>query len=304
MAITLMCCVPAFAVSREETTVVKQRVTNKTGIVEELTWIYLPEGLAVIAESDAEGFVFAMIKNAEPDKVYQWTGTELPATLNRAMRGSIGYSVEMTEQLENIECFQIAEVSSLYPSSREEKNAVLEDLEDQHGDCNNGWPVHVDRTTYAPLKLTVRETDYTDVEAMSESVSISHGIKVAAAIAAVVSHTGLSQYLATRLICGALEVTSVADEVFGDHTFNFYRGVYITERTCGITPSGGTETPVLSATRTYVHYYLFDQENYTGTDATGNMQEDDNRGEVIYYPSEYEYELEELKRQAYEEYSG
>lgn len=107
---------------------------------------------------------------------------------------------------------------------------------------------------------------------------------------------------ALGMISAITGIVNAADWVQETMFAQMYRGVSSTQRFGTVTPANGTETTMVTASRTYCRYYCFDDSlNITSSNAADYLV-DSGRFECIYAPSEYKFNVVTMMDEAYDLY--
>ena len=217
------------------------------------------EAILVIAWDPMGTAVIAAVDKSDSSTVYQWIGSTDNMPFNMSARTTtLPMSVYEIAHLDGVETFTEKEknentVLTDTPEEREEIEAeVVAALIKKYGAVQNAWPISVDRTTYAPLAISIRETDI--VEGIyNYQAEIEYGMTIAAAAAKIAIKASLGTLTVRDVLCQICKVSSATYTFVHDGYVDTYTGNYITQRTSFVSPEIGSETPIHTATKVIKH---------------------------------------------------
>lgn len=261
-----------------------------------------------ICQNENGNMVFAGIYKDTPSVVYQWVGTVSEFQSLIPEENPFDYLEELPfTALDGIESFDLNAYQNNTQMTRNyspyEARAVKDDMADRYGDPYEWYLRYTESTDYAPLVFKIREDLMVSAEEMGLE-TLPAGITIAAGAVSLAVLVGATVPATISWICNALSVYSATEALQEDRTIQMYRGVSCTLRTSTVTPSGGSETPLHTASRTYIRYYAFDDDaNITSANASSAIS-DLGTFECIYAPSEYKFNVVTMVEDAYDIYMG
>lgn len=264
--------------------------------------------ILTICEGEHGNLLFAGAYKNAPHIVYQWTGSASQFYALIHSDDVFGYLETLPfTNLDNIEVVDFDSFlcghTSTWASSRHELAAVRNDMEDRYGSKQDWYPLQTDSTSHAPLTIRVRQDVIISAEAMGlEPIPEGVPIVTTAASWAAKYAEWLTVSSALGMISAITGIVNAADWVQETMFAQMYRGVSSTQRFGTVTPANGTETTMVTASRTYCRYYCFDDSlNITSSNAADYLV-DSGRFECIYAPSEYKFNVVTMMDEAYDLY--
>lgn len=263
------------------------------------------EAVLVMAWDSTDTVVIAAVDKNEPSTVYQWIGTLDDAPINATVRATtMPLSVREVACFEGVETFTETGESFVLTDTTEERQEIEEEVVDamirKYGAPQTAWPVSVDRTTYAPLTISIRETDIVE-GVYNYQAEIEYGMTIAAAAAKIAVKASLG-VLTVRDVLYQICKVSVATYTFvHDGYVDTYTGNYISQRTSFVSPETGDETPVHTATKVVKHCCMIATID-EGTTYEVDVLTVSGTADILYAPSEYEYQIDMMIDDAYDIY--
>ena len=264
--------------------------------------------LMAICQNERGCMVFSGVYKDMPSVVYQWIGkvsefqTFIPVENPFDYLEGIPFS-----ELEGIETFDLSSYQHSAQATRDyspyEARAVEDDMEARYGETYEWYPRYTESAKYKPLVFKIREDLMVSAEAMGLE-ALPAGITIASAAVSVAAWLGATIPATITWICNALAIYSATDALQESRAIQIYRGVSCTLRTSTVIASGGRETPLHTASRTYIRYYAFDDDaNITSANASDAIS-DLGKFECTYEPSEYAFNVVTMVEDAYDLYIG
>lgn len=277
----------------------------KDATVQKYEWEETDDYIILWTEIEKDTVLVDLLLKKSPDIVYQWVEGKNAANDN-AKRIINAEEEELRNIcIQGVEVFDIQEESAedlpLRASNPYEVLAVTERLEELYGTPRTWALVATNSYSYSPLTIRIREDDMVDAEKWGME-TLPAGITYAAAAVGLASAFGLGVPVAIEMLTLFIDVYNATATLVESLTVNQYRGVYLTQRTGTVQPQNGTETPVVTATRSYIRYFYFGKTPTT-PNAADNMYEMDLT-ETAFYPSEYDYRTNVMIQAAYQQYVG
>lgn len=250
------------------------------------------------AESGNGQMMISVIDDKISDKIFQWIGN---VSENICSIPIEELTIETLLQEPNVEILNVVE-SEQAPYAVTSTNNLLNDVIDDvksiyRSDCV-WWPIVVDRSTYAPLIITIRQDDYYDAEETGRGyATISSGSTITSVAAGLAKHFKWGVASVLGPLAALWDAYNFGSTAMDDLIVDGFRGIYICEYTGTVKTSiNGTETPVGNgASRSNYHYYL---------EVDGDLYKDGDECDEIYYPSKYEFDLDRLVENTYKAYIG
>lgn len=244
----------------------------------------------IVTDMDDGQSLVAWLEKSDPTIVYQWVGIlETTFTGNRT---SPPFALS-SAQMEDVEVFNVQYLDKQSVGLRSgREDDVIEIMEGLYGAPRTWRHVYTSPTYTSPL-VKIREDDYVGAVELG-LVALPKTISNSAAAIAIAERLGIPVPSALSIFSKAVKVYNALQTGYEMITLDAYRGSYVTERTGTVTPSNGSEIPVLTATKSSLRIVTFLDplhNEYVIEDA-----------EVIYTPSQTEYQYTQLSEDTYEAY--
>lgn len=183
-------------------------------------------------------------------------------------------------------------------------NAVKQKIADRYGSAYSWNAIYTEAQEYTPYIVTIREDKAHSAEQIGLR-TLSRGITIASAAVIIAGWLGIGVPQAITVICEILGVAAGAEAVLDRSiTAEAYRGVTMWTRTGTVTPPGGTETPVCTATHSYMRKFVIDYSVSGSSSDDYDYLVDTGYFEQMYAPSASGFNYYYLAEETYETYMG
>ena len=264
--------------------------------------------ILTICESEHGNLLFAGAYKEAPHIVYQWYGSASQFYALIQSDDTFDYLETLPfTNLDNIEIVNfdsyLSGHTSTWASSRYELDAVRNDMEDRYGGEQDWYPLQTDSTSYAPLTIRVRQDVTVTAEAMGlEPIPVGYSIATSATALAAKYAGWLTVQSAMGMISAAIGIYNTAEALQETFFIQMYRGISSAQRFGTVTPANGTETTMVTASRTYCRYYCFNDSVNINSSNAADYLVDSGRFECTYAPSEYKFYAATMMEEAYDLY--
>lgn len=182
-------------------------------------------------------------------------------------------------------------------------NAVKQKMANRYGSAYS-WKDLYTETEYLPTIVKIREDKIHSAEQVGIR-TLQRTLSAASAAAALAGWLGITVSAALDFINSVIGFVLDAGEALGITIFaEAYRGVTMWTRTGTVIPQGGSETPVTTATRSYLRQFLIDYELSGTSSDYYDYLADTGYFEEVYIPNAYYFDYSYLADLTYDIYAG
>lgn len=192
-------------------------------------------------------------------------------------------------------------VSPLDVGEQLQKNAVVRKMKQLYGEPYSWHDLYTDDENYLPLIITIRQDLYYSAERLG-SKKIPAGITIAAAGVALAGAIGVEVAIGITTMCNLLSIYDTGAAISDAFTVESCRGIACTFRTGTVTPPNGSEISKVTASRSYVRIFCFNESLIGSSSDYASCIVDTRAVETLFAPSEYSFNYITMIEDTYNAY--